>query len=339
MTDLPFALVNFPVGATYPSSPLKISWLNLVWGAVTVGTTPLVAGGTQRPFLEMVWRASVVVANLRRTPDGWVKSAAYARLDPSEKSAVSYFLGMTQAKVTSELILNVPHLVHLDAILVQKGVPMSGSRPDFVGMNANGTLAPLVLEAKGRTHSWTADLAKTAKTQAQSIPAVLALSPALSVASIAFFEGGIWRARLEDPPVQHRKEILMSPGEFAHLYYLPIARALLDAQKYTGSTTEEVSPNAVLTEGDGSRVEVGLPGADMWVSLPSRILALVQDSENGVLSAEEAGGAIIGYLREARDFQGDAIADAEKDAESPDRYIGKDCVGVRVGPSWLRQDG
>jgi len=42
-------------------------------------------------------------------------TAGYCSLDPSEKRAVSCFLGMTQAKITCEHLLRTPRLIHLDA--------------------------------------------------------------------------------------------------------------------------------------------------------------------------------------------------------------------------------
>jgi hypothetical protein len=50
-------------------------------------------------------------------------TAGYRRLDPSEKRAVSYFLGMTQAKITCEWLLRAPHLIHLGAYLAMIGQP------------------------------------------------------------------------------------------------------------------------------------------------------------------------------------------------------------------------
>jgi hypothetical protein len=90
-------------------------------------------GGMPRPLIELCWRAALAAASLEedRSSERWVKTAAYRRLDASEKSAVSYFLGMTQAKIMCGRLLRAPHLIHLDAYLAMIGVHATRtSRPD-----------------------------------------------------------------------------------------------------------------------------------------------------------------------------------------------------------------
>lgn len=113
------------------SGDLPVSWPCLIRAAITVGASPVSLGTHPRPLVELCWRAALVGANLEHdaSADRWRKAAAYKRLDPSEKSAVSYFLGMTQAKITSEMLLGVPYLVHLDAVLALLGQTTNQSRP------------------------------------------------------------------------------------------------------------------------------------------------------------------------------------------------------------------
>src|SRR5260221_7068774 len=124
---------------------------------MTVGAVPTSLGGWSRPLIEMCWRAVMVLANLEPDPvsDRWRKSDSYLRLDPSEKSAVSYFLGLTQAKITCELLLGVPHLVHLDAVLAMRGMPLRDSRPDLIGFDPVSLAYGIAVDAKGRTNGRT----------------------------------------------------------------------------------------------------------------------------------------------------------------------------------------
>jgi hypothetical protein len=46
------------------------------------------------------WRSAMIRAAIQPGPDAYWRSDRYARLDPSEKGAVSFFLGQAQAKAT-----------------------------------------------------------------------------------------------------------------------------------------------------------------------------------------------------------------------------------------------
>ena len=105
-------------------------------------------------------------ASLEERGGYWHKSDAYSRLDPSEKSAVSYFLGMTQAKITCELLLGVPHLLHVDAALALIGRQTRASRPDLIGFDPTTAAYTIAVEAKGRSNGWDEEAISKAKTQA-----------------------------------------------------------------------------------------------------------------------------------------------------------------------------
>ena len=109
----------------------------------------------------------------------------YWRLDPSEKRAVSYFLGMTQAKIMCERLLHAPHLIHLDAFLAMIGQTTRTSRPDLVGLSLPAMDVTIAVEAKGRTGGRDDQIIHKAKAQARSLPGVLSTSSALRVASVA----------------------------------------------------------------------------------------------------------------------------------------------------------
>jgi hypothetical protein len=90
----PFAAVN-------GTNTLNVSWPFLVWSAISVGRAHLfdLFQYGQYSILEMIYRATMVWANLREDASGTiVRSEAYIGLDPSEKGAISYFfgLGLTQ---------------------------------------------------------------------------------------------------------------------------------------------------------------------------------------------------------------------------------------------------
>jgi hypothetical protein len=204
MPFLSYEARNFGTPLAGPASgSLSLPLARLVWASVTVGMTPFSMGGAPRPLLELGWRAALTAASLTEDPASgcWTRTAGYRRLDPSEKRAVSYFLGMTQAKITCEHLLNAPHLIHLDAYLALIGQPSRASRPDLIGLSLPSLDCTIAVEAKGRTGGRTGRVTATAKKQAQSLPAVVSASSAVRVASIASFDPrGCWEAYLEDPP-------------------------------------------------------------------------------------------------------------------------------------------
>ena len=100
----PFTSVN---GA----SDLNVSWQFLVWSAITVGRAELfdVTRYGEFSLFEIVYRTAILYANLYVDgTDRLRQSAAYRGLDPSEKGAISYFLGMTMTKAFAEARLRVP---------------------------------------------------------------------------------------------------------------------------------------------------------------------------------------------------------------------------------------
>lgn len=103
----------------------------------------------------------------------------YKRLDASEKSSVSYFLGMTQAKITCQRLLGASHMIHLDAYLAMIGQPAAhASRPDLVGVGLPSTDCTIAVEAKDRSGSRTAKVTDKAKEQAKSLPGIMSTSSA-----------------------------------------------------------------------------------------------------------------------------------------------------------------
>ena len=77
---------------------IHVSWSQIVHAAITVGRRGLrdVWRHGQHSWFEMNYRAFMLCANLQTShSDHIIKTSAYKSLDPSEKSAISYFLGLT----------------------------------------------------------------------------------------------------------------------------------------------------------------------------------------------------------------------------------------------------
>lgn len=211
---------------------IRLSWSFLVWSAVTVGRRNLldVLQYGRYSFFEIVYRAALLYANLRESASGKiVRSAAYNGLDPSEKGAISYFLGMTMSKAFGELELGVPWLMHLDVYGDQLGVvaTKSRSRPDLIGRTRTSEWS--VLESKGRTNEMKDEALSKAKEQTSQLLSISGQAPTVRVGLVTHFGAGRLQLAAADPPPEKGKdsfELELTREEFSKRYYAPF-RALV----------------------------------------------------------------------------------------------------------------
>lgn len=337
MPLLSYETRKFSTSLTRPASgTMSVSLAELVWGAVTVGATPISMGGTPRPLLELSWRAAMAAASVEedRWSGRWVITDGYRRLDPSEKRAVSYFLGMTQAKIMCQRLLHAPHLLHLDAYLAMTGGLTRASRPDLIGLSLPAMDITIAVEAKGRTGGRDDGVTRRAKEQARSLPGVLSTSSALRVASVASFDSrGWWQAYLEDPPGPFQPLDSLTAGALLAAYYRPLAAAVLEA--------------GVQISDDDATTLAQLPGIDLVLGLPTvivtamRALPLAGLVTTGQLQDVGAtlleGVPSLSFVSRARTA---SRAGDEEDVGGPQGrlspFTGLDGVYIRLGPSWTR---
>src|SRR5438105_5261988 len=149
-------------GATNGPSVLNTSWDDLLWAALTVGrpNRQYVFRHGAASLYEALFRWSLIrmaleqrgirASRLRRT-------AAARTLDPSEKGAVNYFLGLAVCKLFADRLLDAPWLLHFDVFRPLLNPALIGrSRPDLVGQTINGRW--VVLECKGYASPPNADI-------------------------------------------------------------------------------------------------------------------------------------------------------------------------------------
>lgn len=293
---------------------MRVNRARLAWAAATVGIGPLGVGALARPRLELTWRTAMAEANLQRVASygrsTWTRSTAYDRLDPSEKRAVSYFLGMTSARLSTDALLGITHLAHLDPLLKATGHSLTGSRPDFVGYHPALPSHCVIVEAKGRTGAFSQAALDSAKKQAKKLPSINGAGVAIAVASEAYFGDGTWTAHLEDPPRVKTLARGFDPGLVVGSYYAPILRAITEVEELDGRQRSE----------NGNY----FPEAGLRISVPEFIrepmlAALTADVDVDKLST--AGASIIAgwpaylspsALAERRDAEdeGDTVWDA-----------------------------
>lgn len=290
----------------------------------------------------------MVQASVEEVSGYWRKTAAYTRLDPSEKSAVSYFLGMTQAKITCELLLGIPHLVHLDAILKLLEVPMRTSRPDLVGYDAFTNTFSVAVEAKGRSAGRDDEAIEKAKKQAGLMPSIVGVRSKVCVASLAYFDGGgRWQAYLEDPEGSYSHIEDVEPPTLLVSYYRPLVASMLEA----GISESQSSDTELVANLPGIDMQLGLPRAivESFDDIPltgqvgpaslrageSRIIAAVRElfGRVEVVAALDYPDVVSTQSTERRPDHWESITSA--DAEDPTTCTGLDGVRVTLGSSWF----
>jgi len=152
-----------------------------------------------------------------------LRTDAAKTLDPTEKGAVSYFLGMALCKLFSARLLKAPWLLHLDVFRPELDVHLTGrSRPDLVGQtNDNKWVA---FESKGRLSAPNSEAKTKAKDQATRVVAINGKTPSYHVGGIAFFRNDVLRFFWRDPEPNYKSKVIRCTVEDTdwRFYYEPV---------------------------------------------------------------------------------------------------------------------
>lgn len=229
MPEIPYIATNFAGNLAQLNGPgaLNISWAQLVWAAVTCGK----AYGDEFAFgafsaMERLNRATLVWAYLYETGTGmFERSLPYLNADPSEKRAISFYLGMTLSKLVADLLLGVPRALHFAVYGAnyQVAATPGASRPDLIGEGPTGDW--VVLEAKGSSNGFANQMLVAAKIQAQTITTINGATPVCRVATESYFAQNALRLRIDDPEYNERfpsRQLTVDQERFARAYYRPL---------------------------------------------------------------------------------------------------------------------
>ena len=180
---------------------------------------------------EALFRLSLVRMALeqRTRRSSLYRTSAFRSLDPTEKGAVSYFLGMAVCKLFADRLLNTTWLLHLDVFKDQLDPKLVGgrSRPDLVGLNHSGRWH--AFECKGRSTVPNADERRKAKEQARRLVRVGSTNCALHVGAISYFRQDRLEFHWRDPEPEDAEELealSVQPAEDAWRHYYAPALAL-----------------------------------------------------------------------------------------------------------------
>lgn len=233
---IPYESENFP---HHPNGEfeLEVTWDDILWAAVTVGrpNRACVFQHGFSSFYEAIFRWSMIRMALEEDAAGFLRRTGAERsLDPSERGAVSYFVGMTLCKLFAAKLLDTPWLLHLDVFRPQLDAQLSGrSRPDLIGQESNQAKWH-AFECKGRTSPPDVEAKRKAKSQASRVIRVAGFPVSLQVGSISYFRKDALRYYWCDPPPETEEELVIPEPDFEWgFYYGPTVQTFRYAAEQT----------------------------------------------------------------------------------------------------------
>jgi len=308
MVDIPFQSEHFP-GRTTPntSADLTVNWGDILWAAVTVGRPTMfqvLRHGTASIYEALFRIAMVRMALEQRGPAATRlrRTSAFKTLDPTEKGAVNYFLGLTFCKMFAAKLLKTPWLLHLDVYRPALTTLLPGrSRPDLIGKQS-GRGPWHSFESKGRASPPSNAVKTAAKAQATRIVSVGRSRCRLHVGAITYFKGDVLSFYWCDPPADATlaAELDFREEDWQH-YYLPVSKLYDDSRARAGIADNETDL-------------VPVEGADLRVGLHPSVAQYI----------------LQGRWREARD----AAYEARRELAAAE--FQSDGIKVVAGDSWLR---
>ena len=199
----------------------------------------------------------MLYAYLLEAPSGAiVRADTYLGADPSEKSNISYSLGMTLAKLYSEVALATPRLLHYAIYAGGYAIATAAgeSRPDLIGLTATGDW--VVFEAKGRSNGLETGVLEAAKLQSLQILTIDGLAPVCRAGLVEYFSPSGLRFAVEDPTGHGSRKVNLTRQQFE--------------AKYDGSLRRPIqmrTPNARHRIGGREYLGAQYPEADLFLSI------------------------------------------------------------------------
>lgn len=248
------------------ASSLNVSWAEIVWAAVTYGKSSscyyLKHPGHSRA--EKKYRTYLLYTCLKKNGQAIAKSSLYEGMDPTEKAAASYFLGMTLTKLFAARLLGAPLLWHVTTSSQAISYSPGKSRPDLIGC-CQSISDWIVAEAKGRSGPLDGPALSRAKTQSQMITTINGVAPKHRFGSQSYFAPNLCMA-MDDPPAEIEAFPIEIDVNQALAEYYSIVSELI-----TSGTEETILGVEYITTQDADLgVTVGLP-ADLVRGGPDKM--------------------------------------------------------------------
>lgn len=274
---------------------MDVDWDDLLWAAITVGRPNrfYVFRHGHSSAYEAIFRSSLVRMAVEESASGrrYYRTPACRSLDPSEKGAVNYFLGLTLCKLFADRQLGTPWLLHLDVFRNSLNPQLSSterSRPDLVGQLQGGDW--IAFESKGRVSTPDSQTKQKAKEQARRVVRVLGRPVTGHYAGISYFKKDTLSFFVQDPepvPEDSPKAIALK-GEANDLfrsYYRPFASLMRNERV----SLDKSSDGVIRVNSDQIDAQLGMNAAlfelaanERWAEMQS----LCQENEKAWRQSE-----------------------------------------------------
>lgn len=213
---------------------LEFSNKELLHAIITCGMPiqRMTAAFPEKKRLELLYKLFLVETALDTEGDRLKKAKKIAYLDSSEKSVISYYMGMFFTKMISHRLYGCEYLTNLNLIETpdhKEFIDFFASewRPEMIGYNP-GTQTWNVWEAKGGSNYREQALKKGAD-QLKAIGTLNGVRPDPAAVCMTYYDHGYLCGILREPQGNAEGEQLkFSEEDFYKAYYKPICELFLD---------------------------------------------------------------------------------------------------------------
>jgi len=283
---------------------------------------------------EIVFRVSLIRMNLREqykkekeveagkkkevNRKRFVASKEFDKLDPSEKVSISFFLGMTMAKLIAERYFHTPWLMHYDIYSNSDDYSVdieSGGKPDLFGLGESEGIWN-IFEAKGSSDGYSTRATRKGKEQKNKIKHINECEIRSSNVVQYYFRGNdkVLCIDLADPEINEGKSVKVNYKRFFSNYYglvCNLIKAVDERSKHSGVTSKDYK--GVLYD------IVDMPCVDVQIGIP-RIVRKILES----FSADNSNDVEENFKKK---FIFEPLSDGLLS-------IGKDGILVKLGETW-----
>lgn len=225
---------NMDSGLINNTTELEFTNKELLHAMITCGmpVQRLTAAFPEKKRLEFLYKLFLVETALDAEGDRLKKAKKTAYLDSSEKSVISYYMGMFFTKMISHRLYKSEYLTNLNLIETPDGKEFidffaSEWRPEMIGYKPD-TQKWSVWEAKGGSNYREQALKKGAA-QLRSIGTLNSSKPDPAAVCMTYYDHGYLCGILREPDGDTEGEQLkFSEEAFYKAYYRPICELFLD---------------------------------------------------------------------------------------------------------------
>lgn len=225
---------NMDSGLINNTTELEFTNKELLHAMITCGmpVQRLTAAFPEKKRLEFLYKLFLVETALDAEGDRLKKAKKTAYLDSSEKSVISYYMGMFFTKMISHRLYKSEYLTNLNLIETPDGKEFidffaSEWRPEMIGYKPD-TQKWSVWEAKGGSNYREQALKKGAD-QLRSIGTLNSSKPDPAAVCMTYYDHGYLCGILREPDGDTEGEKLkFSEEAFYKAYYRPICELFLD---------------------------------------------------------------------------------------------------------------